>query len=294
MRAILQAMQSLQARKARTPTGLRPAVRSGWKAAGALLAGLASLFTAAPFASAEEIPVDVELVIAVDVSRSMSPHELEIQRRGYAEALVSDQVVGALTSGAYGQVAITYIEWAGAETQIVVIPWTLVAGREDAEALAADLTAVFNPAMRRTSISGLLAYASASFQGNGFDGFRRVIDISGDGPNNHGRPVVPVRDAVLAQGITINGLPLMTSEGMGVAWQLPDLDRYYRDCVVGGPGHFVIPVLTWEDFPESVRHKIVLELVGREPEPPRLLQPAQGYDCLIGEKIWQDMFGDPY
>ncbi len=257
------------------------------------LAFLAGGFAAA----AEELPVDIELVLAVDVSRSMTPRELEIQRRGYAEALVSQQVVDALTSGAYGKVALSYVEWAGANSQVVIVPWTLVAGRADAEALAAQLTAVFNPALRRTSISGLIDFAAASFENNGFDGFRRVIDVSGDGPNNHGRPVVPARDEALARGITINGLPLMTREGMGAAWHLEDLDLYYRHCVVGGPGHFVIPVLSWEEFPTSVRRKIVMELV--QPRAPEhneapLLRQAQGYDCLIGEKIWQEMMGDYY
>ncbi len=249
-----------------------------------------------PPASADaDIPVDVELVLAVDVSRSMTPRELEIQRRGYAEALVSDEVLNAIAGSGRGQVALMYVEWAGTYSQRVIVDWTLIRGRADAEAFAAELTAEFDTALRRTSISGLIDYAAATFKDNGFSGFRQVIDISGDGPNNEGRPVEAARDAALAQGIVINGLPLMTQEGMGAQWHLDDLDIYYRDCVIGGPTAFVVPVLEWEHFPRAVRRKLVLELVGREPEEPRgLLRPAQGYDCLIGEKIWDQMMGDFY
>jgi len=256
---------------------------------------VASVLLAAPFVAAAE-PVDVEHVLAVDVSRSMTPNELEIQRRGYAEALTSDEVVAALTSGAYGKVALLYVEWAGWDSQRVIVPWTLVAGRADAEAVAARLTATFNPALRRTSISGLLDFAAESFDDNGFEGFRRVIDVSGDGPNNQGRPVTAARDAALARGLAINGLPLMTREGLGAQWHLDDLDVYYRECVIGGPAAFVLPVLTWQDFPRAVRTKLVLELVGRQPSPipAPLTRRVQGYDCLIGEKIWRDMMGDRF
>ena len=129
------------------------------------------------------------------------------------------------------------------------------------------------------------------------DGWRQVIDISGDGPNNDGMPVLSARDAVLARGITINGLPLMTQEGMGSHWQLEDLDLYYTDCVIGGTGSFVIPVNDWSEFAAAVRRKLVLEIAGRQPDPvppqarrARVLrvQSGGGYDCLVGEKIWEN------
>ena len=255
-------------------------------------------------ASAQDIEVDVELALMVDVSRSMSPAELEIQRRGYAEALTSDVVVSAIQSGLLGRVAISYVEWAGDGSQRVIVDWRLLETREDAENFAETLTAQFNSTLRRTSISSALLFGADWIKGNGYAGLRRVIDVSGDGPNNHGQPVVQARDEVLAQDIIINGLPLMTRDGMGARWHLDDLDVYYRNCAVGGPGAFVIPVLTWPDFAMAVRRKLVLELVGVPPLPP---QPAQariyraqqtgrttngGYDCLIGEKIWQRNWGD--
>lgn len=245
-----------------------------------------------------EIDVDVELVLAVDVSRSMSPNELEIQRRGYAEALSSPDVVDAITKGFMGQIALTYIEWAGKYTQRVIVDWTLVRTFADAKAFADTLTARFEGGMRTTSISEALTFSAALFENNGFRGLRRVIDISGDGPNNDGPPVVPARDAVLAQGIVINGLPLMTREGTGSYWDLKDLDQYYLHCVIGGPGAFVVPVYDWDFFPEAVRRKLVLELAMPALAPPpaeaRFI-PAEGpgYDCLAGEKIWNRVFGRP-
>jgi len=139
-------------------------------------------------------------------------------------------------------------------------------------------------------------FAAKRFDGNGFASLRQVIDVSGDGPNNQGRPVEPARDEVLAKGIVINGLPLMTREGMGSQWHLDDLDEYYRHCVIGGPGAFVIPVLEWSQFPQAVRRKLVLELAQQRQVPParanliRVGSPE--YDCLIGEKIWDDIQGD--
>lgn len=248
----------------------------------------------APVARAQEAPVDVELVLAVDVSRSMTPRELEIQRRGYAEAIGSLEVWEAIAGGAYGRIALTYVEWAGAGSQRTVAPWTLVASRADARAFAGRLTARFETSMRRTSISGAIDHAATLFDGNGFAGERLIIDVSGDGPNNEGRPVERARDDALARGIVINGLPLMTREGMGVHWQLRDLDRYYTDCVIGGPAAFVVPVTDWAEFANAVRRKLVMELVGPPAAPvvraQYLPERAAGYDCLIGEKIWRDMF----
>jgi len=254
---------------------------------------LAGLLLAGP-AAAAEVEVDVELVLAVDVSRSMTPHELEIQRRGYAEALVSPEVIDAIRSGPRGQVAVTYVEWAGTTSQRVIVGWTLLRGRADAEAVAAQLSVHFESALRRTSISGALDFASGLFDGNGFSGLSQVIDVSGDGPNNQGRRVDAARDDALVRGITINGLPLMTREGMGAQWHLDDLDIYYRDCVVGGPGAFVIPVLEWRHFPRAVRRKLVLELVARPPNAAQVIPVAAeaSYDCLIGEKIWDNIFDD--
>ena len=254
---------------------------------------------AAP-AQADGVEVDLELILMVDVSRSMTPRELEIQRRGYAEALASEPVFTALQSGLLQRVAMAYVEWAG--TQRVIVDWRLLETREDLDAFAKTLTADFHPALRRTSISSAIDYASHSLETNAFAGLRRVIDVSGDGPNNLGRMVTLARDAAIEKGIVINGLPLMTREGMGSDWwHLEDLDLYYEDCVIGGPGSFVIPVLDWDDFAEAVRRKLVLEMVSwphlNSPIPVQYTpQPRAPADCRIGEKMWerrQQMWDQP-
>ena len=239
---------------------------------------------------AGDIEVDVELVLAADVSRSMSPSELEIQRRGYAEAITSNEVLTTIGNGMIGRIAVTFMEWAGNDLQTVVVPWTLIDSAEDARAIADTLTSEFHGNMRRTSISGALTEAARLFDDNGFHGLRRIIDVSGDGPNNSGGPVVPARDAVLARGIVINGLPLMTMDGFSFRWGIEDLDAYYLNCVIGGPGAFMIPVYDWSEFAEAVRRKLVLEIAGLPVAPDAVgarLRRANGYDCMVGEKIWQ-------
>ncbi|WP_413720920.1 DUF1194 domain-containing protein [Silicimonas sp. MF1-12-2] len=261
----------------------------------ALLAGLAAI--AWPVL-AEAKEVDVELALMVDVSRSMGPAELEIQRRGYAEAITSDEVVNVILNSFTGSIAVTFVEWAGYGLQREIVPWTLIDSREAAEAVSTQLTADFNYAMRRTSISGAVDYARESIRSNEFEGLRKVIDISGDGPNNDGRPVTEARDIAVEEGLIVNGLPLMTEDSTS-RWGIDDLDVYYWECVVGGPGAFVIPVLDWDDFPLAVRRKLVLELVG----PPDVVlaqgrtgQTEDGYDCLIGEKLRrqrESIWGEP-
>lgn len=269
----------------------------------AFLAALAlpssALAQAEPY-DPDAIEVDVELLLLVDVSRSMTPNELDIQRRGYAEALISPEVLTAVNGGMLGSIAIAYVEWAGSYAQRVVQDWAIIRTREDAQAFSDAIMMDSTMGMRRTSISSALTVGANYFADNNFTGLRRVIDISGDGPNNDGGPVVAARDNVVAQGITINGLPLMTREGMGGIWTIDALDQYYRDCVVGGPGAFVVPVLDWSEFAAAVRKKLVLEIAGDMPEAQRagidlpaitdtirLAQAAPATDCLIGEKIWQ-------
>lgn len=241
-------------------------------------------------ASAEDdrVEVDLELVLLADVSRSMSTTELEIQRRGYAEALRSNAVMAAIQTGLLQRIALTYVEWAGG--QEVVVDWQLIQSQDDLNAFADALTTRFDPAFRRTAISEALIFGMLTLDDNRFDSYRQVIDISGDGPNNQGRPVLVARDRVLEKGIIINGLPLMTRDGMGQQWHLDGLDIYYQTCVIGGPGSFAIPVFEWEDFATAVRRKLVLEIAGLVPPP--AVSRAQAFDpdptdCLIGEKIWE-------
>lgn len=254
------------------------------------------LLCALPLHAQERSEVDVELFLAADVSRSMQPFELEIQRRGYAAALSSAEVQHALTGGMLGRIAITYVEWAGAGNQRIIVPWTMIQTQADADRVAGQITARFDDGLRRTSISSALDYAAASIAANQYDGLRRVIDISGDGPNNMGTPVTKARDRVLSQGITINGLPLMTHGADSFArWSIPDLDAYYTACVIGGTGAFVLPVTDWAEFEGVIRRKLVLEIAGR---PARIYraQAAAPYNCMIGEQIWErnrDIFALP-
>ncbi|MEM8572756.1 MAG: DUF1194 domain-containing protein [Pseudomonadota bacterium] len=246
-------------------------------------------FLAAAPASADGIEVDLELVLMVDVSRSMTPRELEIQRQGYAAALQSKDVYHAMQSGLLQRIALTYVEWAG--TQETIVDWRLLETEADLHAFAETLTVDFDPALRRTSISGALTFGADAIRTNAYEGLRKVIDISGDGPNNQGRPVLLARESALAEGIVVNGLPLMTREGMGSQWHLDRLDIYYETCVTGGPGAFVIPVLDWEDFADAVRRKLVLEIAGLPLEQVHRAQYVirNPRDCFVGEKIWEEL-----
>jgi hypothetical protein len=251
------------------------------------VAACLSVATFATAASADGIEADLELVLMVDVSRSMTPHELEIQRTGYVAALQSEAVHAAIRTGGLQRIALAYVEWAGSQT--VIVDWRVIETREDLTEFADILTSTFNAGLTRTSISGAIDFGATMIANNDFAGWRSVIDVSGDGPNNQGAPVREARDRAVAQGIIINGLPLMTREGMGSQWHLDGLDIYCEHCVIGGPGSFVIPVLDWEDFAEAVRRKLVLDIAGVPARiVPAQLQAPPPYDCLIGEKIWRD------
>ena len=249
--------------------------------------GLAALLLGSD--AGAQTPVDVELVLVVDMSQSMDPGEHELQRSGYLAALLHPDVLGAIRSGIHGRVAITYVEWGGPLSQVVTVPWTLVDDEASAKGFAGALAAEPIRTIRGTSISGALAFAAGLFEGNGYDGFRRVIDVSGDGPNSTGAPVAPTRDTVLAEGLIVNGLPITLREPGYTPWSIPDLDIYYADCVIGGPGSFVLPVDDPAQLADAIRQKLVLEIAGAPP----ILMPATAsahtprIDCLIGEKLRQ-------
>jgi hypothetical protein len=237
--------------------------------------------------------VDVELVIAVDVSYSMDMDELAIQREGYAQAVESKEFLQALNTGPNRRVAVTYFEWSSSGDQKIIIPWRVIDGPESADAVANEI--LKTPVRRgsRTSISAAINFALPLFEANPYRGLRRVIDISGDGPNNQGPPVAGARDTALEKGITINGLPIMVKEPSQRAWDIPDLDIYYEDCVIGGPGAFVVTIKNRAKIKESIRNKLVLEVSGRTPErfPVAVTERAPRVPCSIGEKIWQDRWG---
>jgi hypothetical protein len=246
--------------------------------------------------STGRMAVDVELVLAVDVSGSMNDRELRIQRDGYVAALQSDDVIRAIESGRHGRVAITYVEWARNDLQTVVLPWLVIDSAASARAAASKLAAAPLGNMRNTSIAGAIRHGIGALNGNGIAGDRLVIDISGDGPNNQGGPVNEARDEAVAQGITINGLPIEADAWVGANQFAPGatLADYFSQCVIGGPLAFVIPVREWTEFPEAVRRKLVLELSGlMPPVPPPVIrtQAGSGPDCMIGERqrrMWQD------
>ena len=241
---------------------------------------------------ASAIPVDVELVIAVDVSYSMDPDEQALQREGYVLALTSKEFLQALHQGAHGKIAITYFEWAGQSDQKILMPWRVIDGPESADAVAAEIARAPIRRASRTSISGGLRFAKPLFDDSGYKGLRRVIDVSGDGANNAGPLVELIRDDVLAAGITINGLPIMLKRPYKGTMDMDNLDEYYEDCVIGGPGAFVIPIREREKFIEATRTKLVLEVAGRQPDPQIVPTASRArVSCTIGERMWQERWG---
>lgn len=237
-----------------------------WLAATLLLTGAAAAQRAAPERVAN---VDIELILAVDISGSIDPDEARLQRDGYARAIADPAVVKAIRSGVHGRIAVSYFEWADAMTQGSLVEWMLISDQASAEAVARRLLEHPIRTARRTSISGAIQYAIPIFGSGEYRGVRRVLDISGDGPNNDGPRVDLVRDQALAAGIVINGLPIMN--GRVNTWGFPvleDLDLYYEGCVIGGPGSFVVVAESFDTFFEAVRRKLILEIASAPHVPP--------------------------
>ncbi len=221
----------------------------------------------------QAIEVDLQLVLAADVSGSMSMSELRLQRDGYVDAFRQRDVAAAILSGALGRVAVTYIEWAGHDDQVVVVPWTVLAdGRDIADftrRLAAAPMAMGGRGSHTALSSGLL-FCAQLFRSSGLRSTRRTIDMSGDGIGDDGPPIARAREQVLREGITINGLSVDLPETnpygpfAAMFGSSPgDVHAYYRDEVIGGPGAFVLPVDDLADFPTAIRRKLVLEIAAR-------------------------------
>src|SRR5438477_3899945 len=240
------------------------------------------------------VAVDTELVLAVDVSYSMDPDEQALQREGYIAGITSREFMQALRGGMHGKIAITYFEWAGPDDHRIILPWRLIDGPETADAVANDIARAPYRRASRTSIASALQFAKPLFDASGYRGLRRVIDVSGDGANNSGPLLVPVRDEVVASGVTINGLPIMLKRPNTFTMDIDNLDIYYEDCVIGGPGAFVISIQERAQFKEAIRTKLVLEIAGRTPE--HRIVPAQArtprISCTIGEQMWRDRWGN--
>jgi hypothetical protein len=221
---------------------------------------------AAPFlharhARADE-PVDVALVMAVDVSRSIDEDEARLQREGYRTAVTDPRVVEAIRGGMLGSVALCYVEWAGIEYQRVVLPWTRIAAQRDADAWAEALASAPRSSLSWTSISGGVEAARRALADCPYEATRKVIDVSGDGVNNSGPPAEQARDRAVAEGITINGLPILNDRPtFGRPPPMP-LDQYFRESVIGGAGAFVIAAEDFETFGNAVRRKLIREIAG--------------------------------
>jgi hypothetical protein len=219
-----------------------------------LAVAAAALSTATP--AAERRAVDLQLVLAVDASGSVDAHRFELQRTGYAEAFANPRVLRAIRSGPAQAIAVAMVQWTGPAMQARIVEWTVIEDAASAAAVSRAIATTPRQLFRGgTSISGAIDYAARMFGEGSFAGERRVIDVSGDGANNAGRPAALARDEAIRAGIVINGLPILAIE--------PDLDAFYRDNVVGGPGAFMRPVADFEHFGEAILDKLIAEIADR-------------------------------
>lgn len=223
---------------------------------GVFLAAVPLIFS--PPVAAAQTTVDLQLVLAVDASGSVNQYRFDLQKQGYVAAFRHPRVLQAIRSGGNQSIAVTMVQWTGPAMQFQVVGWSRIADESTSTAFAAAI----EEAPRQlfgggTSISGAIDHAMSLFPKNPFRGGRRVVDISGDGSNNRGRPVTHARDEAVASGIGINGLPILALE--------PDLDRYYYDNVIGGPGAFMIAAERYETFGEAILKKLIAEIAGRPP-----------------------------
>lgn len=217
-------------------------------------------------ATAEDLPVDLELVLAVDISGSVDELEAQLQREGYIAALRHPHVIEAIQGGMFRRIALTYVEWAGDHYQRTMLDWTLLEDAAGAHGFADALAETPLMTAHWTSISGAIDYAAGLFESNRFEGVRRVIDISGDGYNNRGRRLELARDEAVAAGITINGLPIVNDRPNPWGGSPPkDLDLYYEERVIGGPGAFIVVAKDYTAFASAILSKLLLEIAGATP-----------------------------
>jgi hypothetical protein len=256
--------------------------------------------------------VDLELVIATDVSYSIDEDEARLQRQGIAAAFRSKRVIQAIRSGFLRRIAVAYVDYSSRAFNRVVLDWRIISDAKSANEFADALLKAPPTYGRRTSISDAVELAAHMIETNQIDGTRRVIDVSGDGPNNFGRLVDHVRDEIAARRITINGLPIVNlNDRFNSRFYLPDLDLYYRGCVIGGPGAFLVVARDFKDFARAIRKKLILEIAGRTPPLRPSVLPVSahariqspggrggtGYvyekGCDIGERMrWRSWGGD--
>lgn len=265
-----------------------------------------------------QVEVDLELVMGIDISGSIDPDEARLQRQGYVLAFRDKAVIRAILGGYHGRIAVAYYEWSDSFRQQTLMDWTLL----DSEQAIMDFARMLEDrpitVWTRTSISGAMRYAVKVFDQSPYRSERRVLDLSGDGANNDGGLVTDAREQTLAQGIAINGLPIINDRPN--PWGFPnqqDLDAYYEGCVIGGPRSFVVVARSFEDFGEAVKKKLLQEIVdagphflpvqtaqaGRtrferaegRPDFRNHVRPLYAGGCDIGERMsrefWQRRFG---
>jgi hypothetical protein len=235
---------------------------TAWFRALAVGVSIAVFAVTSPVAAAEE--VDLLLVMAADVSRSVDSAKFQLQRNGYAAAISNPRVLQAIRSGPNGSIGVAFVEWSGVTAQKLIIDWTKIGDAKSAQDFASQIVEAQRPFADRTSISGGIEFAFAQFERAPFKAPRRTIDISGDGTNNSGRDVTLARDEVLAKGVTINGLVILSDRP--IPWN-PDhtnppggLTNYYRNNVIGGPGAFVIEAENFESFGQAIINKLIAEI----------------------------------
>jgi uncharacterized protein DUF1194 len=222
-----------------------------------------------PAASSAAEQVDLLLVLAADVSRSIDSEKFQLQRDGYAAAITDPRVLEAIRSGRAGRIGVCFVEWSGLASQRVVIDWTTISDAESAKSFADRLLEAPRSFADRTSISSAIEFAIAHLARAPFESARRTIDVSGDGTNNSGGEVTQARDAAVAQGVAINGLVILSETPL--AWN-PDhtnpvggLENYYRNNVIGGPGAFVMAAEGFNSFGQAIVKKMIAEVAQAEP-----------------------------
>ncbi len=230
--------------------------------------------------------VDVALVLAVDISYSMDMEELALQRDGYIAALTSPIVLDAIRKGMIGRIGVTYIEWAGVNTRNIIVDWKVIDSEASAKVVANEIAAAPIRRARRTSITSAIEFSMDQLKAAPLRPLRRVIDISGDGPNNEGGTVTRARDWAISSGVVINGLPIQIKRPFISSYDIDGLDEYYGDCVIGGPGAFMVTVQERDQFRDAIRTKILREVAQSTMSDAGPARPGRS-DCTVGERQWR-------
>jgi Protein of unknown function (DUF1194) len=221
---------------------------------------------AAPGARAET--VDLQLILATDVSISVDNEEFRLQREGYAAAITNPLVLAAIERGPHHAIAVSFIEWSGPRAQRVIVDWTVIRGDDDADAIAGRLRELPRSFADATAIGSAIDFAMKHFQASGVESRRRVIDVSGDGDSNSGRPVEYARDDAVRAGVTINGLAIVNEHPalgfVGHIQPVGGIGEYYRTRVVGGPDSFVLKIDDFDSFAEAITRKLVTEIASTD------------------------------